>query len=57
LASCGPWAPGNAPKGRGRYGITGTPKGDIWFVSLAGPPGFVWDADTLNRYIADRRAS
>ena len=24
------------PKGRGPYGITGTPKGDIWFVSLAG---------------------
>jgi virginiamycin B lyase len=26
----------DAPKGRGPYGITGTPKGDIWFVSLAG---------------------
>jgi hypothetical protein len=26
---------GDAPDGR--YGITGTPKGDIWFVSLAGP--------------------
>jgi len=26
----------DAPKGRGAYGITGTPKGDIWFVSLAG---------------------
>jgi virginiamycin B lyase len=25
----------DAPKGRGPYGITGTPKGDIWFVSLA----------------------
>ena len=25
----------DAPKGRGAYGITGTPKGDIWFVSLA----------------------
>ena len=26
----------DAPKGRGAYGITATPKGDIWFVSLAG---------------------
>ena len=26
----------DAPKGRGPYGITGTPGGDIWFVSLAG---------------------
>ena len=26
----------DAPKGHGPYGITGTPKGDIWFVSLAG---------------------
>ena len=26
----------DAPKGRGPYGITSTPKGDIWFVSLAG---------------------
>ncbi|NVO17216.1 MAG: lyase [Rhodoplanes sp.] len=26
----------DAPKGRGPYGITGTPRGDIWFVSLAG---------------------
>jgi streptogramin lyase len=26
----------DAPKGRGPYGITGTPSGDIWFVSLAG---------------------
>ncbi len=26
----------DAPKGRGPYGITRTPKGDIWFVSLAG---------------------
>ena len=26
----------DAPEGRGAYGITGTPKGDIWFVSLAG---------------------
>jgi len=26
----------DAPEGRGPYGITGTPKGDIWFVSLAG---------------------
>jgi virginiamycin B lyase len=26
----------DAPKGRGPYGITGTPKGGIWFVSLAG---------------------
>jgi virginiamycin B lyase len=26
----------DAPKGRGPYGMTGTPKGDIWFVSLAG---------------------
>lgn len=25
-----------APKGRGPYGITATPAGDIWFVSLAG---------------------
>lgn len=25
----------DAPKGRGAYGITATPKGDIWFVSLA----------------------
>src|SRR3954451_16553149 len=25
-----------APKGYGPYGITGTPAGDIWFVSLAG---------------------
>jgi virginiamycin B lyase len=25
----------DAPKGRGAYGITSTPKGDIWFVSLA----------------------
>jgi virginiamycin B lyase len=27
------WA---APRGRGPYGITSTPSGDIWFVSLAG---------------------
>lgn len=26
----------DAPKGRGAYGIAATPKGDIWFVSLAG---------------------
>src|SRR5215468_4737379 len=26
----------DAPKGHGPYGITATPKGDIWFVSLAG---------------------
>ena len=26
----------DAPKGRGPYGITSTPRGDIWFVSLAG---------------------
>ncbi len=26
----------DAPKGRGPYGITGTPKGEVWFVSLAG---------------------
>ena len=26
----------DAPRGRGPYGITGTPRGDIWFVSLAG---------------------
>lgn len=26
----------DAPKGRGPYGITATPNGDIWFVSLAG---------------------
>lgn len=26
----------DAPRGRGPYGITGTPGGDIWFVSLAG---------------------
>src|SRR5262249_17719964 len=26
----------DAPKGRGPYGITATPQGDIWFVSLAG---------------------
>ena len=26
----------DAPKGRGPYGITATPAGDIWFVSLAG---------------------
>jgi virginiamycin B lyase len=26
----------DAPKGRGPYGITATPRGDIWFVSLAG---------------------
>jgi len=26
----------DAPKGQGPYGITATPKGDIWFVSLAG---------------------
>jgi virginiamycin B lyase len=26
----------DAPRGRGPYGITTTPKGDIWFVSLAG---------------------
>ena len=26
----------DAPKGAGPYGITGTPNGDIWFVSLAG---------------------
>lgn len=25
-----------APRGRGPYGITATPSGDIWFVSLAG---------------------
>ena len=25
-----------APRGRGPYGITSTPSGDIWFVSLAG---------------------
>jgi virginiamycin B lyase len=26
----------DAPQGRGPYGITGTPKGNIWFVWLAG---------------------
>jgi virginiamycin B lyase len=26
----------DAPKGRGPYGITATPQGDIWWVSLAG---------------------
>ncbi len=26
----------DAPRGRGPYGITSTPSGDIWFVSLAG---------------------
>jgi virginiamycin B lyase len=26
----------DAPRGRGPYGITGTPAGQIWFVSLAG---------------------
>ena len=26
----------DAPKGRGPYGITSTPSGDIWYVSLAG---------------------
>jgi virginiamycin B lyase len=26
----------DAPRGRGPYGIAATPKGDIWFVSLAG---------------------
>jgi virginiamycin B lyase len=26
----------DAPKGPGPYGITGTPQGDVWFVSLAG---------------------
>src|SRR4051812_5506433 len=26
----------DSPKGPGPYGIAGTPKGDIWFVSLAG---------------------
>jgi virginiamycin B lyase len=26
----------DAPRGRGPYGITATPTGDIWFVSLAG---------------------
>jgi len=26
----------DAPRGRGPYGITATPQGDIWFVSLAG---------------------
>lgn len=26
----------DAPRGRGPYGITRTPRGDIWFVSLAG---------------------
>ncbi|HEY1363372.1 MAG TPA: lyase [Xanthobacteraceae bacterium] len=26
----------HAPRGPGPYGITGTPNGDIWFVSLAG---------------------
>ncbi len=26
----------DAPRGRGPYGITATPSGDIWFVSLAG---------------------
>ncbi len=26
----------DAPRGRGPYGITSTPNGDIWFVSLAG---------------------
>lgn len=26
----------DAPRGRGPYGITATPGGDIWFVSLAG---------------------
>jgi virginiamycin B lyase len=25
----------DAPRGRGPYGMTGTPRGDIWFVSLA----------------------
>jgi len=26
----------DAPRGRGPYGITGTPSGDVWFSSLAG---------------------
>ena len=33
----------DAPKGRGPYGITGTPKGDIWYVSLAG--GYLANVD------------
>jgi virginiamycin B lyase len=36
----------DAPKGRGPYGITGTPKGDIWFVSLAGSYLAQVDLDT-----------
>jgi virginiamycin B lyase len=33
----------DAPKGRGPYGITSTPRGDIWFVSLAG--GYLANVD------------
>jgi hypothetical protein len=44
------WVPGDAPEGVGPAGITMTPKGDIWFVSLTGPrlsPGLCYsDAKT-----------
>jgi virginiamycin B lyase len=38
----------DAPKRRGPYGITATPSGDIWFVSLAGslPISQPWGATT-----------
>ena len=32
----GEMATADAPRGRGPYGICTTPKGDVWFVSLAG---------------------
>jgi hypothetical protein len=39
------------PRAVGPYGITGTPKGDIWFVSLAGPavPGFSYSDATRGK--------
>jgi virginiamycin B lyase len=36
----------DAPKGRGPYGITATPSGDIWWVSLAGSYLAVVDPNT-----------
>jgi len=35
-----------SPRGRGPYGITGTPSGDIWYVSLAGSHLAKVDLDT-----------
>src|SRR5262249_55676249 len=66
LRAVGSW---DAPRSRGPCEMTGTHKGDIWFVWLAGPrlslglcdsdamrekgSGLVWDADTFKCYVAE----